>query len=882
MRRLFCFLSLLLWSCGSALGGEAVDALKVLEQANAGMRRVVLDNGMILLIKEDHSAPVAAVQIWVGSGAIHEEEFLGSGLSHFVEHMIFKGTPTRSPSDIMQQATDAGGKINAYTAQDRTVFHITLPSKRWTTGLDILGDVVMHATFPADEWQREQQVILREIAMGRDSPEHILWYALYETAFRTHPYRVPVIGYEPVFKARTHADLLNYFHSHYVANNMLAVIVGDVKADEVEAQVRKTFAGFERRAAKPVFLPPEPKQLAARTLTKTGDFNVGRLGLAWHTVSLNHPDAPVLHLLSVIVGQGRSSRLVAELKEKQKLVFEVEAFSECPQDPGLFGIFAKFDPAKEQAVVAALRAQVAAWRAGKFTAAEIDKARRMVVVGELNSLQTMDGQAASIAQGEFYAGTPHFNEQYLRRLSAVTTTELRAVAERYLVDDNSTLVVLLPKAAAAAKQPIAAAALVKEPVKIGEIQGVPVLVREDHRIPMIYLCAVAKGGMLTETEANSGITQMATELLTRGTQKRSADQIARETEQLGASLGSFAGRNSFGLQASALVKDTDKLVDLFSDCLLNATCPPSEIEKQRAVQLAAIVQQREKPMFVAEEALRQTLFPQHPYRLNVQGTEASVQKLQQEALLAHLRRHLVQDNLTLAVFGDVTPETARDVAERILKHVPKGAAPLGAVAAAQPQLPARRSAREPREQAIVVMGFPGVAVNDPREDALALLEEVLSGLSSDLGVEIREKRGLVYYVGASNRPGLVPGHFFLYAGTREDQAAEVERLMAEQLQRLAKNGPRADELARAREQLISESMMSRQHNEGLAQTCALNELYGLGFGHSLNIEQRLGAWTIEKLQRMAADFFDPKRRVVSEVFPVNSKPKKEQSHGGTK
>jgi zinc protease len=882
MRRLLGLILLGLWSGCFARGGETVDALKVMEQANAGLRRVVLDNGMILLIKEDHSAPVAAVQIWVGSGAVHEDEFLGSGLSHFVEHMLFKGTPTRTPGDIMKQASDAGGKINAYTAQDRTVYHLTLPAKRWTTALDLLGDMVMHATFPADEWQREQQVILREIAMGRDSPEHILWYALYETAFREHPYRVPVIGYEPVFKARTHADLMSYFRGHYVPNHMITVIVGDVKADEVEAQVRKTFASFDRRAAKPVFLPPEPTQLAARTLTKTGDFNVGRLGLAWHTVSLNHPDAPVLHLLSVIVGQGRSSRLVAELKEKRKLVFDVSAFSECPQDPGLFGIFARFEPAKEREVVAALRAEVAKWHTGKFSAAEIEKARRVVIVGELNGLQTMDGQAASIAQGEFYAGTPHFNEQYLRRLTSVTAAELRAVAERYLADDNSSLVVLLPKTAAIAQKTDAVTALVKEPVKLGDVHGVPVLIREDHRIPMVYLCAVAKGGLLTETDVDNGITQMATELLTRGTARRSAAEIARETEQLGASLGSFAGRNSFGLQASGLVKDTEKLVDLFSDCLMNATCPPAEIEKQREVQLAAIVQQREKPIFIAEEALRLALFPQHPYRLNIQGTEAGVKKLQQDALLAHLRRHLVQGNLALAIFGDVTPDTARALAGKILKGLPKGSSPLGAVATAQPQLPARRAAREPREQAIVVMGFPGVAVNDPREDALALLEEVMSGLSSDLGAEIREKRGLVYYVGASNRPGLVPGHFFLYAGTREDQAAEVERLMAEQLQRLAKDGPRADELARAREQLVSESMMSRQHNEGLAQTCALNELYGLGFDHSLQIESRLGVWTADKLRQVAAEFFGENRRVVSQVFPTKKESKKEQSHGGTK
>lgn len=873
---------LILPGFGPAVRGEPMDALKVLERSNANVRRVVLDNGMICLIKEDHSAPVAAVQIWVGSGAVHEDEFLGSGLSHYVEHMIFKGTPTRAPGDIMRQTSDLGGKINAYTAQDRTVFHITLPSKHWNAALDILGDAVMHASFPADEWKREQEVILREFAMGRDNPDREIAELLWETAYRVHPYRVPVIGYETVYKSRSRDDLLRYFHARYVANNMIVVIVGDVQAGEIEARVKQTFAGFDRRATKPVFLPVEPTQLAERTLRKAGAYHVGRLAWAWHTVSLSHPDAPALHLLSVIVGSGRSSRLVAELKENKKLVFDIDAFSECPQDPGVFGVSARFDPAKEAEVIAALRIATAQWHEAEFSTMEIEKARRMVMVGELNGLQTMDGEAASIAQGEFYAGDPRFTEQYLRRLATVTAQDLRAVARRYLTTENGSLVILVPENKAIASKPVEVAALVRDPVKIGDVQGVPVIVREDHRVPMLYLCAVAKGGLLTETESNNGITQMAAELLTRGTQQRSAEELAREAEQLGAAISSFIGRNSFGLQASGLSKDADQLVDMFSDCLLHATCPLVEIEKQRAVQLAAIQQQRERPIFVAEEALRQTLFPRHPYGLNILGSEASVQTLEQKALQAHLRRHVVRGNLALAVFGDITPEVARQLAQHILREVPAGVSPVEEIALPQPRLPMRVSRREPRQQTIVLMGFPGIAVADPREDALALLEEILSGLSSDLGTEVRDKRGLVYYVGAANRPGLAPGHFFLYAGTREDQAAEVERLMAEQLQRLARSGPRAEELSRAREQLISESQMSRQQNDGLAQGCALNELYGLGFDHSLKIEHRLDVWTSDKLRQVAAEFFAADRQVLSLVLPAATEKTKEQDHGGTK
>ncbi len=858
-----------------------MNPLQALEQSNAQVQRFVLDNGMICLVKEDHSAPVAAVQIWVGSGAVHEDEFLGGGLSHFVEHMIFKGTPTRAPGAIMREASDLGGKINAYTAQDRTVFHLTLPARHWSAALDILADAVMHAAFPADEWAREQEVILREMAMGRDNPGRVVSELLWSTAYRVHPYRVPVIGYESVFRARTREDLLSYFHSRYTPDNMIAVITGDVPGPEVAARLRAVFAPFARRARRPVLLPAEPPQLAPRLARQSGAYEVARLSWAYHTVPLSHPDAPALDVLAALVGHGRSSRLVQALREKQKLVYEIDAWSAAPQDPGLFGVDAVFDPAREAEVLQAIQAEVDTWAARRFPQREIAKVRRQVLVSELASLQSMEGQANSLASGEFYAGNPRFAELYLRSINEVTAAQLQAVVRRYLTPENRSLAVLAPETAAPAAA-AASAAVVKPPVKQALTCGVPLIVREDHRLPLVYVCAAVGGGLLTETPATSGITQLASDLLVRGTERRTAEELARRVEQLGASLTPFAGRNSFGLLGSCLAQDAEALLDLFSDGLLNAACPPDEVEKQRTIQLAAIQQQREQPMFIAEEALRQTIHRGHPYQGALEGRTESVKALTPDILRRHLQRHIVRGNLVLAIFGDITPARARLLAERNFKNLRLGTSPIGPLPPAEPQLPASLTLREPRQQTIVLLGFPGLRVADPRSDALALLDEMMSGLSSDLGTEVREKRGLVYYVGASNRPGLEPGMFMLYAGTRAGQEADVVRLMEEQVRRLAEQGPRADEWQRAREQLLAESQMSMQHNAGLAQTCALNELYGLGYDYSLRIEERLNAWPADKIRPVAAELLraDHCARVV--VLPAAQESKKENQHGSGK
>lgn len=233
--------------------------------------------------------------------------------------------------------------------------------------------------------------------------------------------------------------------------------------------------------------------------------------------------------------------------------------------------------------------------------------------------------------------------------------------------------------------------------------------------------------------------------------------------------------------------------------------------------------------------------------------------------------------MVISMFGHITAEQAREAAERIVAGIPEGPAPRYEHDTEPPELPARIRRREPREQAIYLMGFTGVDLKDPRADALNVLQTALSGLDSELGMELREKRGLVYFSGAFQRLGLDPGMFVFYAGTREDAIEHVEYLIEEQIERIVAEGLREDEMTRAVEQVVSGYYESLQDNAGLAQVCALNELYRLGYDHVFTTEERIRALTAEDVRNAAAFVLRPERRVTSVVLPRQQAPLEEES-----
>src|SRR5438132_678419 len=362
-----------------------------------GVKVTTLENGLAIIVREDHSAPVVSAQAWCMAGSVHEGKWLGAGLSHVLEHMLFKGTTTRPGSRIDQEVQEAGGYMNAYTSFDRTVYWINVPNTGARVAIDILCDVMQNASLPPEELAKELDVIRREMDMGQDDPVRRSGRRLFETAYTRSPYRFTVIGYPDIFNELKPDDIRGYYHEKYAPNNVFFVAVGDLETDPVVAQIRDAYAKSKARPLPPVVLPKEPRQTAPREVIEEAPTELGHLHFSWHIPELRHPDVPILDVLATLLGNGRSSRLYQEVRQKKGLVNSVEAWTYSPGNPGLFGASAVVDADKFVAARDAMLAEVEKMKAKPVSLTELNKAVKQFISGTLASRKTMQGQAQDLA-----------------------------------------------------------------------------------------------------------------------------------------------------------------------------------------------------------------------------------------------------------------------------------------------------------------------------------------------------------------------------------------------------------------------------------------------------------------------------------------------------
>ena len=544
-----------------------------------GVNITTLENGLVVIVGEDHSAPVVSAQAWCATGSINEGRWLGAGLSHVLEHMLFKGTTTRPGSRIDQEVQEAGGYMNAYTSFDRTVYHIDVPNTGAHTAIDILCDIMQHATLPPDELAKEMDVIRREMDMGQDDPARRASRRLFEAAYTKSPYRFTIIGYPDIFNELKPDDIHGYYHEKYAPNNVFYVVAGDVKNDEVVAQIRAAYGKTKAQALPPMVLPAEPKQTAPREIVEEAPIELGHFHFAWHIPELRHRDIPALDVLAVLLGGGHSSRLFQQVREKQGLVHHVEAWTYSPGLPGLFGLSAiadgdKFAPARE-----AMLAEVERVKSSSVSAGEVKKAVKQFVSGTLAARKTMEGQAQNLGGNWLAANDLNFSERYLAAVKRVTRADVQRVAREYLTPENRTLYALLPNGAAPKARLEIETNADHAIQKIELANGLRLLVKEDHRLPFVEFRAVFQGGVLAETAGNNGVTHLLSKMLLKGTQTRSAEKIVTEIESVGGSIDSYGGNNSLGVTAEVLSSDFATGLALLADVVLNPVFPGNEMKR---------------------------------------------------------------------------------------------------------------------------------------------------------------------------------------------------------------------------------------------------------------------------------------------------------------
>jgi zinc protease len=848
--------------------------LKSAEKISAlpsGVTLTALENGLTIIIREDRSAPVVSAQAWAMTGSIHEGERIGAGLSHVLEHMLFKGTTTRPGSRIDQEVQEAGGYMNAYTSFDRTVYHIDLPSSGTRTAIDILCDIMQNAALPEDELAKELDVIRREMDMNQDDPGRRAGRRLFETAYTRSPYRYTVIGYPDVFNELKPENIRAYYREKYVPNNVFYVVVGDVQNAAVVEQIKSAYAKSKSKPLPPSVLPAEPRQAAPRDIIEDAPVELGHFHFAWHIPDIRHHDIPALDVLGVLLGAGRSSRLFVEVREKLGLVNHADAWTYNPGNPGLFGMSAVVDADKFERARDAMLAEIEKLKRKPVAKAELGKAVKQYISATFATRKTMQGQAQDLGGSWLAAGDLNFSERFLAAVKQLKPSDLQRVARHYLTRENRSLYALLP-AGSAPKTVVAEARSTENAIqKFTLPNGLRLLVKEDHRLPFVEFRGVFQGGVLAETQSNNGVTQLLAKMLLQGTRKRSAQKIAGDIESVGGSVDTYGGNNSFGVNLEVLSSDFAAGLDVFADVILNPSFPAAALEREKQIQISGIRARKDDMLKSGSIAMRRALYGETGYGLDSLGSEASVSSIKVADLRTMHGGLVTPANCVIAIYGDVKAASVKSAVTRaFVKWKSSGGPNNFKPGMPESRLSGIRRVTETREkkQAVIVLGFGASTLQAEDRYALELLSEACSDLGSRLFLRVREKLGLAYYVGAQNFPGIVPGHFSFYAGTEPEKVAQVEEEFLAEVALLRNEGLTQSELDRAKAKIIGQKKIARQDLGGYAMTTALDELYGLGFAQTDSEDEKFQAVTLDAVKSAAQKYLTPDSLVISVVKPA--------------
>ncbi len=829
--------------------------------------RTILPSGLTLLVKPDYHTALASVQVWVKTGSIHEGDQLGAGLSHYLEHMLFKGTSRRSGRELSTSVQACGGQMNAYTTFDRTVYYIDIPAEHTAMALDILGDMVLHSTLPADEVKKEKDVILREIAMGQDEPDQRLGESLFATAFRAHPYAHPIIGYRDVFSTITRRELMAYYRARYVPNNLVVVVVGAVDVVSVQQAVEKHFAG-NRAGLAPVLVPDEPAQLAARELHRYEKVELSRAGLAWQIPGLTHADTPALDVLAMILGAGDSSVLWQRVRERTGLVHSVDATSWNPGTTGLFYISYLSDGDKREAAAAAIRSELQRLSRCGFAQADLRKAVRQLMVAEINSRKTVSGMASRLGMAEVVVGDLNFSQTYFQRLTSLGPRDIQRVLKLYLQESNCTSVSLNPETSGTAD---ARAAATVSPLKdcqlIEMANGARLVLQPDKSLPKIHLRLCCLGGPRYEPSDRRGITALLATLLTKDTQHLTAAAVARKIEDVGGTFSSFSGNNTFGLALEVLPTDFDLALEVLADAVLHPAFRAATLAIERDAQLAGIKEDRDNVVSFGGKLLRQKFFGGHPFGIDANGDEKGVAAITARDLAVLHRQLICASNSVLVVTGDFEPGRIEKSCQKFLKKLKAGKLVPKGGAFKQPAETGQFVEKLPRQQAVLFEAYPGPVLLSPDFYISEVMDELFSGMSSRLFERVRDELGLAYYVRSSRLIGLDTAMFYFYAGTAPDSEKAVFREIAAEIARVGGGKVTLAEFKRCQIRLKAAHRMGMQTNSARAMQAALNVLYGLPVNDWKNYDERIDAVKIRDLVRFVRSYFIRKNRIQLTVRP---------------
>ncbi len=845
---------------------------------------VTLRNGLTVLIRPRDDTDVVAAKVFVRAGSLYEDEKMGAGLSHYLEHVVAGGT-TKSftEEEARKRLEKLGGASNAYTSHDRTVYYITTSADHWRDALDLLLSYVTECTLDASQVAREKAVIQQEFKMGENDPSRQLWKLFMKTAYSVHPIRHPVIGYEDLFVQTTRDDLVSYYSLRYQPQNMVLALVGRVDPQDVIAFVGEKTAQDTRTRWNTDVLPKEPSPVGRRWAEKPLPLaRMVQAMVGFQSVSLSHEDVYALDVLAIVMGEGRTSRLYQRLKERDQAVLQVQAFHWTPSFvPGQFVVSMTLSPEHWPRVLNSLKDELQKIQDKGVTESELEKAKKKVIAAHVFGKETAQEMAASMGSSYMDTGDPYFEDRYVERIRRVNKEDVRRAARRYLVESGMTVAAVLPqKGPNEAVLEATASKAVKTKVDGGKVQrkrldnGLQVLLQEDHRFPFVTLQLYGIGGVLLEGPDEEGYAAMTASLLTAGTKKRSKLEISQALESVGGSISSGSQHNTYAVTAKVLKEDLPLALDVLADVVLHPTFPVQEVEKKKQETLLAIKKQDENWQTELVRLFKKHYFQTHPYGHDVLGSETSIRGMTREAVQRFYAKMVVPQRAVLAIYGDFDADDLMPLLRKSFESWrPFGPSSMPSVDSETLAFQGIHVVEKNTDKTSLglFVGTPGLDFKDPRVPVLDVLDAVLSGVGYPGGRLHSALRGgendLVYVVHAFPFSGYRAGYFGVITQTTLKNASQVESIIHEHLDRISREPIGDEELQRAKDMVVTMHLLGLESLESRARSAAVNELLGLGYDYALRYPELVRAVTAQDVQALAQEIL--KDRLVVRAVPEN-------------
>ncbi|HEX6598387.1 MAG TPA: pitrilysin family protein [Gemmatimonadaceae bacterium] len=851
------------------------------------VRCTVLPNGLTVLVRRDRSAPVVAIVTYVSAGYFDETDDV-VGIAHVLEHMFFKGTPTRGVGEIARQTKAVGGYLNAATIYDHTSYYTVLPASSFAAGLDVQFDAYANSLIDAEELARELEVIIQEAKRKADNPPAVATETLYELLHDQHRIRRWRIGREPGLRALTREAMLRFYRNFYHPSNTVLSIVGDVDVNDVMREVTQRYGALPAGTPMRTPGPTEEGTGGFRYREWAGDIGQTQLAFGWRTPGTLDDDTPGLDILATVLAGGRASRLYRAVREK-KLASSISAYDYTPTSLGVFVVHAETPPECAADAARAVWAQLRSLRDEGVGEGELVRAKRLYESRWIRRLEDMEGQANYLAEWQAL-GDWQRGDAYLRAALAVTTEDLQRLAQRYLDPERAGLVLYRPEGTPQVAGDTDAMREMLEGAPPAEVEriavttpeapaihggpraereeagvrvyrtpsGVPILVRRKPGA-LVHAGVYVQGGARDEPLERAGLTSLMVRTAVKGTERRSAAQIAEEAELLGGSIGGATGSESFGWSISVPSRQAAPAIALLADVVQHASIPDDGFETERAVSLADLVALRDDmyrfPMRLATTAA----FAGHPYGVPATGDEVTLPRIAAEEARAWHRERVLGGPAVIAIVGDAEPDDLAALAAARFGELAGGElVPLDSPA--WPRSLVQRVEQREKAQTALALLFPGPSRRDPARFAAAMIAGVASGLGGRFFDELRDKQSLGYTVHAFANERALAGTFGAYIATSPEKEEVARRGLLGEFARLRNELVTTRELQQAQTYAIGVHAIRQQSGGAVLSDVVDAWMFG-ELAELREFDQRVRAVTAERMLEVAREYFDEGRRV---------------------